>query len=320
MRIENNDATNDLLVYINGNTPITILQGGASFEFEGLVYRLAVSAGFTSQAAELPVRVATAAALPAYTQSGTGAGATLTDDGVGVLTVDGVDVVLSDRILVKDGAAGSDNGIYTVTTEGTGIPATTAETIVRVITDAALPAYTQAGAGAGATLTADAVGILTVDGVATVLNDRILVKDGAAGSDNGIYTVTTEGTGGVAFVLTRAADHDTDAEVTSGDFVSASVGTANAGLWFQISTLDPIVVDTTAVTWTEVFKTVLTRAADHDTDAEVTESDYVVVTEGATNSNTSFQITTTDPITVDTTAVVWSQMGAEFEVLVILAA
>lgn len=123
---------------------------------------------------------------------------------------------------------------------------------VDVATAAALPAYVQAGAGAGATLTASAPGVLTVDGVATVLGDRILVKDGAAGSDNGIYEVTTEGTVGVAFVLTRATDHDTDAEVTSGDSVSVERGTVNGGRVFQITTADPITVDTTAVTWAEV--------------------------------------------------------------------
>jgi len=31
---------------------------------------------------------------------------------------------------------------------------------------------------------------LTIDGAATVLGDRILVKDQAAGTDNGIYDVT----------------------------------------------------------------------------------------------------------------------------------
>ena len=126
---------------------------------------------------------------------------------------------------------------------------------VDVATAAALPAYVQAGAGLGATLTAAGVGILTVDGVATVLGDRILVKDGAAGADNGIYEVTTEGTAGAAFVLTRATDHDVDAEVTSLDSVSVAGGPVNGGLTFQITTADPITVDTTAVVWAEMAAT-----------------------------------------------------------------
>jgi len=99
----------------------------------------------------------------------------------------------------------------------------------RVATDAALPAVTAAGASVGKTLTADAVGILTVDGVATLLGDRVLVKDQVAQIDNGIYEVTTEGTAGVAFILTRATDYDGDpaSEITEGTFTFISEGTAN---------------------------------------------------------------------------------------------
>lgn len=116
-------------------------------------------------------------------------------------------------------------------------------------TAAALPACTPAGAGVGKTLTANAVGILTVDGVATVLNDRILVKDQAAGADNGIYKVTTEGTAVVAFILTRATDADT--EITAGLFTFIEEGTANADEGWILTTNDPITVDTTALVFTQ---------------------------------------------------------------------
>lgn len=120
-----------------------------------------------------------------------------------------------------------------------------------VATAAVIPACTPAGSGVGKTLTANAVGVLTVDGVATVLNDRILVKDQAAGDDNGIYKVTTEGTGGVAFVLTRATDFDQDAEVTGGAYTFVVEGTANAGEGWILTTNDPITVDTTALVFSQ---------------------------------------------------------------------
>lgn len=126
---------------------------------------------------------------------------------------------------------------------------------VRVATAAALPAYTQAGAGVGATLTADAVGILTIDGVATVLGDRVLVKDeaGAPGStDHGIYEVTTEGTAGVAFVLTRATDADEDSDVTASMAAGVEEGTANADTYWALTTNDPIVVDTTQLAFAQI--------------------------------------------------------------------
>ena len=100
-------------------------------------------------------------------------------------------------------------------------------------------------------MTADAVGVLTVDGVATVLNDEILVKDEATGSDNGVYVVTTEGTGGVAFILTRRTDFDQDAEVTAGAHLFVAEGTTLSDTGWVLSTDDPITVDTTALTFVQ---------------------------------------------------------------------
>ena len=90
----------------------------------------------------------------------------------------------------------------------------------RCATTAALPTVVASGSGVCKILTASSVGNLTVDGVATVLNDRIIVKNQVAGADNGIYKVTTEGTGGVAFILTRATDYDGNpsGEVKAGTF------------------------------------------------------------------------------------------------------
>ncbi len=122
---------------------------------------------------------------------------------------------------------------------------------VRVATTAALPANTAAGSGVGKTLTMDAVGILTINGVSTVLNDRVLVKDEAAGANNGIYKVTTEGTAGVAAALTRATDADGSAtgKVSAGMYVWADQGTTNKDRRFVLSTDDPITLDTTALTF-----------------------------------------------------------------------
>lgn len=71
--------------------------------------------------------------------------------------------------------------------------------------------YNNGTAGVGATLTnSGSIGQLTVDGVDTAVGFRILVKNQSNANHNGIYTVTNNGTGGVAWVLTRATDVDTD--------------------------------------------------------------------------------------------------------------
>ncbi len=120
-----------------------------------------------------------------------------------------------------------------------------------VATAAALAACTASGSGVGKTLTGDSVGVLTIDSVATVLNDRILVQDQSTGADNGIYDVTTEGTGGVAFVLTRSTDADEDAEVTAGMFTFIAEGTINGDKGFVLTTNDPITIDTTALVFSQ---------------------------------------------------------------------
>ena len=119
---------------------------------------------------------------------------------------------------------------------------------VVVATTAALPACTPAGTGVGHTLTADAVGILTIDGVATLLGDRILVKNQADAGDNGIYTVTTVGTGGAAFVLTRATDFDAAAEMLKNP-IFVRGGRSLAGKTFVHTTAGVITVDTTNLTF-----------------------------------------------------------------------
>src|SRR6056300_66949 len=78
------------------------------------------------------------------------------------------------------------------------------------------------------TLTATANAAISIDGVALVLNDRVLVKDQTTQTQNGIYKVTTVGSGSAAFVLTRTPDANDAAELTGGVFTFVEEGTANA--------------------------------------------------------------------------------------------
>jgi len=132
---------------------------------------------------------------------------------------------------------------------------------VRAATAAALPVNTPSGSGVGKTLTADADGALSVDGVTVAVDDRVLVKDEATASHNGVYAVTA--TGGVSdpWVLTRAVDADEDAEVTSGMYVFVSEGSANAGTAFVLTSTDPVTVDSSDQVFT-AFSSVAIIAGD----------------------------------------------------------
>ena len=111
--------------------------------------------------------------------------------------------------------------------------------------------YNNGAFGVGATLTANANGALSVDGTLTVVGNRILVKNEAAGANNGVYTVTQVGTAGTPYILTRATDFDTAGtgvnQIDAGDFFLVTAGTANANTsWVQQTPL-PITVGITSI-------------------------------------------------------------------------
>lgn len=88
-----------------------------------------------------------------------------------------------------------------------------------------------------------ATGAQSYDGVASALNDRVLVKNQTVSQDNGIYTVTTLGTATVAEVLTRASD-----TVTPNAFWFVEEGTANQDTSWMVTTNGAITLGSTPVT------------------------------------------------------------------------
>jgi hypothetical protein len=117
---------------------------------------------------------------------------------------------------------------------------------VKAATAAALPAYTRSGN----TITADANGALAaVDGVTLVVNDRLLLRNGAAGADNGIWYVSQLGTASLPYILKRADDANTSAKLTAGSMVFASQGTTYGDSWFTLTTNNPITLNSTSLTF-----------------------------------------------------------------------
>lgn len=119
-------------------------------------------------------------------------------------------------------------------------------------TAAALPAntYNNGASGVGATLTGVATGVLTVDGVAVALNDRIVVKNEVTQANNGIYLCTVAGAIGVAYVLTRTTDANTSAEL-NGAFIFIESGTTNIASGWVIANASAITIGTTAIVFTQ---------------------------------------------------------------------
>lgn len=105
--------------------------------------------------------------------------------------------------------------------------------------------YSNGTAGVGATLiNAGANAAFATDGVSPSINARILVRLQTAQEENGIYVLSTVGDGSTPWVLTRATDFDTAAEMSGGDFTFVDNGTtlANTG-WVSVDDVNTVGTD-----------------------------------------------------------------------------
>jgi hypothetical protein len=85
----------------------------------------------------------------------------------------------------------------------------------------------------------------TLDGVTLATGNRVLVKDQADGSENGIYVVNASG------APTRASDADTSAEVTASFAVFVEEGTVNADSAWTLTNNGTVTIGTTVLVFTQ---------------------------------------------------------------------
>jgi hypothetical protein len=142
--------------------------------------------------------------------------------------------------------------------------------------------YNNGASGVGATLTnAGALVAFTPDGTVASVADRILIYNQTNQAENGVYVVTTVGSGSVAWVLTRASDADTYAlkspnGLGNGDAFFITSGATGAGETYVCNTVGVITFGTTAITFVQISATQIYSAGT-----------------GLTLSGTQFSITNT---------------------------
>jgi hypothetical protein len=118
--------------------------------------------------------------------------------------------------------------------------------------------YNNGASGVGATLTnAGALIAFTPDGVVASVADRILIYNQTNQAENGVYVVTTVGSGSVAWVLTRASDADTYGlkspnSLGEGDAFFITSGATGAGETYVCNTVGVITFGTTAITFVQI--------------------------------------------------------------------
>ena len=135
-----------------------------------------------------------------------------------------------------------------VVTLGTPTAATDATTKAYVDAIAAGLEWKEA-ALAGTTVDITLANSQTIDGVAVVNPDRVLVKNQSTASENGIYEVVDAGS------WTRTTDADTGLELEHAT-IFVQEGTVNAGTAFTCTSSN-ITIGVTDIDWVEIFNTIL---------------------------------------------------------------
>ncbi len=134
------------------------------------------------------------------------------------------------------------NSPVTVGTPVSGSHAATKDYVDNTITGLDMKASVRVATTGNITLS----GTQTIDGVAVVAGNRVLVKDQTVAADNGIYVVA-------AGSWSRASDADNtpDGEVTSGMYAFVEEGTTNADSGWVLSTNNPISLGITTLSFVQ---------------------------------------------------------------------
>ena len=169
-----------------------------------------------------------------------------------VISVD--DTMINDRTLTDINAPTSSTGrltvllgwlanmIKSITGKASWItaPSATLEDVATHIANSTIHEHNRVRAAT--TLNVVLSGTQTIDDVVLVEGDRVLVKDQTIGNENGVYTVSSG-------VWSRATDFDAQTDIVSGLEFYVMDGTLNKKRTYNLTTIEPIVLNTTALTF-----------------------------------------------------------------------
>ena len=239
---------------------------------------------------------------------------TFTTNGVGVFVINGtvgINAVLNDPTLAANSATAvptqASVKAYVDAVAGGGFTVIGAVTATQVTNFSA--AYANGAAGVGATLTQTAPAVVVVDGVTLTLNQRVLFSGQTSSFQNGVYQISTLGTGAVQAIFTRVTDYDTAAEVLPGTLIPVLSGTVYTGsIWLETQTVatmgtDPILF----VTFAQPASTFVTLATNQTISGIKTFDDGKLQLNGLTSGTSTLKAaaiagatTFTLPSTTDT--------------------
>jgi hypothetical protein len=157
---------------------------------------------------------------------------------------------LTNKILSTNIDLGADLDAATYKIVNLGTPTNAADAATKAYVDSTAQgidwkASVRAATTAAVTLASGLENGDILDGVTLATGNRILVKNQATGSENGIYVVAASG------APTRSTDADTGAELTSNFAVFVEEGTTNADQGYVLTNDGTITIGTTALAFTQ---------------------------------------------------------------------
>ena len=234
--ITTTNSNGNLELTPNGTGTVTVpsgYQGRAGFTTDSLVNKAYVDSVANGLDVKASVRVATAAALAASTyNNGNG---TLTANANAALVVDGVTLVVNDRVLVKDQSSAPQNGFYKVTNTGSGAAAW----VLTRTPDADAASELTAGAFTfveEGTANADNGYVLSTNGAVSLGTTNITFEQfsgaGQISAGNGLTkSGNTIDAVGTADRISVAADAIDIASTYVGQTSITTLGTIGTGVW-----------------------------------------------------------------------------------------
>ena len=233
--ISTTNSNGDMVLAPNGTGSVTVPSGytsRAGFGSDSLVNKSYVDSVANGLDVKASVRVATTANLAATYNNGAG---TLTASSNGAISVDGVTLVVNDRVLVKDQSTDAQNGFYKVTTVGSGSAAfvLTRTPDADAVDELTAGAFTFTEEG---TANADNGYVLSTNGTITLGTTGISFEQfsgaGQISAGNGLTkTGNTIDVVGTADKITVSANAITIANSYIGQSSITTLGTVSTGTW-----------------------------------------------------------------------------------------
>lgn len=144
---------------------------------------------------------------------------------------------------------------YTLATENFVINSVAYIAPCNVATTANLTAtYSNGLSGAGATLTnAGSQVALNIDSLGLAIGSRVLVKNQATNTQNGVYVVTDVGSASTNWILTRVTELDNYLQFIRGLTVQVFAGTTNSPKIFMLTSSVTVNIGSAAIVFSELL-------------------------------------------------------------------